>query len=49
MNALCQLIADFSLFAHATQEQVLECEVNPVMVHPVGQGCTIIDAMMVLD
>jgi len=49
VNALCQLIADFSLFAHATQEQVLECEVNPVMVHPVGQGCTIIDAMMVLD
>jgi hypothetical protein len=34
------------LAAHA-RDQISEIEINPVLVHPVGQGVTIVDALVV--
>jgi len=45
--ALAQLIAELSLLAARLREEVAEIEVNPVLVHPEGQGVTIVDALVV--
>ncbi len=45
--ALARLVARLSRFG-ATATRVSEIELNPVIVHPDGQGCTIADALMVL-
>lgn len=47
--ALTQLVAQVSRFAHAARDDVAELELNPVIVHPAGQGCTIADALLVLS
>jgi acetate---CoA ligase (ADP-forming) len=45
--ALSQLISQLSLLAARYSEQVSEIELNPVVVHPQGQGATIVDALVV--
>jgi acyl-CoA synthetase (NDP forming) len=45
--ALSQLIAQISLLAARYRTQVSEIELNPVLVHPPGQGATIVDALVV--
>lgn len=45
--ALLDLMTGLSRFAHANEEQVAEIDLNPVIVHPEGQGLTIADALIV--
>lgn len=45
--AVARLVAQLSRFA-AAAEAVSEVELNPVIVHPAGQGCTVADALMVV-
>jgi acetyltransferase len=45
--ALSQLIFQISLLAARYREQISEIELNPVLVHPEGQGATIVDALLV--
>jgi acetate---CoA ligase (ADP-forming) len=45
--ALAQLIADISVLAAWHAEEIAEIELNPVLVHPEGQGVTIVDALAV--
>ena len=45
IDALCRLVACLSVFA-ATFRDVREIELNPVLVHPAGKGCTIVDALL---
>jgi acyl-CoA synthetase (NDP forming) len=45
--ALAQLIAQVSLLAAQDRQQIAEIEINPVLVHPQGQGVTIVDALVV--
>jgi len=45
--ALSQLIAQVSLLAAQYHAQIAEIEINPVLVHPQGQGVTIVDALVV--
>jgi acyl-CoA synthetase (NDP forming) len=45
--ALSQLIAQVSLLAKRLRGAVAEIELNPVLVHPQGQGVTIVDALVV--
>jgi acetyltransferase len=45
--ALSQLISRISMLAAAARAQISEIEINPVLVHPVGQGVTIVDALVV--
>jgi len=45
--ALSQLIFQISLLAARYREQISEIELNPVLVHPEGQGATIVDALVV--
>jgi len=45
--ALSQLIAQISLLAARLRDEVSEIELNPVRVHPEGQGVTIVDALVV--
>jgi acetate---CoA ligase (ADP-forming) len=45
--ALSQLISQISLLAAHAREQIAEIELNPVLVHPQGQGVTIVDALVV--
>lgn len=47
IEALAELIADVSLFAATFADQVREVELNPVLVHARGRGCTIADALIV--
>lgn len=44
--ALAGLIAGVSAFAARHRDTVQEIEINPVLVHPAGQGCTIADALL---
>jgi acetyltransferase len=44
---LSQLIAQVSLLAERLRGAVAEIELNPVLVHPEGQGVTIVDALVV--
>jgi acetate---CoA ligase (ADP-forming) len=45
--ALSQLIAQVSLLAERLRGGIAEIELNPVLVHPEGQGVTIVDALVV--
>ena len=45
--ALSQLIADVSVLAARHAGEIAEIELNPVLVHPEGQGVTIVDALVV--
>ena len=45
--ALAQLIAQVSQLAARCRAQIAEIELNPVLVHPEGQGVTIVDALVV--
>ena len=45
--ALSKLIAQISVLAAQAREQIAEIELNPVLVHPKGQGVTIVDALVV--
>ena len=45
--ALCDLIEKVSLLAAQHSRQISEIEINPVLVHPQGQGVTIVDALVV--
>lgn len=45
--ALSQLISQVSVLAAQFSQQISEIEVNPVLVHPEGQGVTIVDALVV--
>jgi acetyltransferase len=45
--ALSQLIAQISLLAAQHASEIAEIEINPVLVHPEGQGVTIVDALVV--
>jgi acyl-CoA synthetase (NDP forming) len=44
--ALSQLISQVSVLAAASRDQISEIELNPVLVHPAGQGVTIVDALV---
>ena len=45
--AVSQLIARVSLLAERLSAYIGEIELNPVLVHPEGQGVTIVDALVV--
>jgi acetyltransferase len=45
--ALSQLIAQISVLAAQLRAEIAEIEINPVLVHPAGQGVTIVDALVV--
>lgn len=45
--ALSQLISQISDLAAACRDRISEIEINPVLVHPEGQGVTIVDALVV--
>jgi acyl-CoA synthetase (NDP forming) len=45
--ALAALIARLSSLAEAWQDDVAEIEINPVRVHAVGEGVTVVDALVV--
>ncbi|WP_245471223.1 acetate--CoA ligase family protein [Bradyrhizobium genosp. SA-3] len=47
VTALAQLIADVSVLAARHAQEIAEIELNPVLVHPEGQGVTIVDALVV--
>lgn len=46
IEALAHLAVRVSAFAHAARNLVSEIELNPVIVHPNGAGCTIADALL---
>jgi acyl-CoA synthetase (NDP forming) len=46
--ALARLVAGASRLAFDAVERIAELELNPVIVHPAGQGCTIADALIVV-
>jgi acyl-CoA synthetase (NDP forming) len=45
--ALAQLISQVSVLAARSCAEISEIEINPVLVHPQGQGVTIVDALVV--
>jgi len=45
--ALSQLISQVSVLAARYSGEISEIEINPVLVHPEGQGTTIVDALVV--
>jgi acetate---CoA ligase (ADP-forming) len=45
--ALSQLIAQVSMLAAQYSADISEIEINPVLVHPQGQGVTVVDALVV--
>src|SRR3984893_14239160 len=45
--ALAQLISQISVLAAQYSQQISEIEINPVLVHPEGQGVTIVEALAV--
>src|SRR5271154_540645 len=45
--ALAELIAALSRFAADHADQIDEIDLNPVIVHPRGQGLTVVDALIV--
>jgi acetate---CoA ligase (ADP-forming) len=45
--ALSQLISQISALAAQWSHEISEIEINPVLVHPEGQGVTIVDALVV--
>jgi acetate---CoA ligase (ADP-forming) len=47
IGALAQLISQVSVLAARLSREISEIEINPVLVHPEGQGVTIVDALVV--
>jgi hypothetical protein len=47
VGALATLIAQISQLAAQYRDAVAEIEINPVLVHPEGEGTTIVDALVV--
>jgi hypothetical protein len=47
VQALSALIAQISLLAARFRSHISEIELNPVLVHPQGEGVTIVDALVV--
>jgi len=45
--ALANLIAEVSQLAAGYARQIAGIELNPVLVHPAGEGVTIVDALVV--
>ena len=45
--ALAELIAALSRFAADHADAIDEIDLNPVIVHPKGQGLTVVDALIV--
>ena len=45
--ALAELIAALSRFAADHADTVAEIDLNPVIVHPAGEGLTVVDALIV--
>jgi acetate---CoA ligase (ADP-forming) len=45
--ALSKLISQISVLAGHARGEIAEIELNPVLVHPEGQGVTIVDALVV--
>ncbi|MCC8939206.1 acetate--CoA ligase family protein [Bradyrhizobium sp. Arg68] len=45
--ALARLISEISVLAAEHASEIAEIEINPVLVHPEGQGVTIVDALVV--
>ena len=46
-DALAELIAALSRFAADHADQIDEIDLNPVIVHPQGEGLTVVDALIV--
>jgi acetate---CoA ligase (ADP-forming) len=44
--ALARLISQVSLLAARLRDKVIDIDLNPVLVHPDGQGVTIVDALV---
>jgi len=49
MAALAKLVSLVSRLADAARDRISELELNPVIVHAQGQGCTVADALLVLS
>src|SRR5258705_3646724 len=47
IGALSQLISQVSVVAEQHAKEISEIELNPALVHPEGQGVTIVDALVV--
>jgi acetate---CoA ligase (ADP-forming) len=47
ISAASQLISQVSVLAAQHAREISEIEINPVLVHPEGQGVTIVDALVV--
>ena len=47
--ALAELMVALSRFAADHAERIAEIDLNPVIVHPEGQGLTVVDALIVED
>jgi acetate---CoA ligase (ADP-forming) len=47
VDALAELMVRFSRFAADHAEAIAEIDLNPVFVHPAGQGVTIADALII--
>ncbi|MBR1195680.1 acetate--CoA ligase family protein [Bradyrhizobium sp. AUGA SZCCT0158] len=45
--ALSRLISELSVLAAQHASEISEMEINPVLVHPEGQGLTVVDALVV--
>jgi hypothetical protein len=46
INSLTSLMASLSDFAQISCEHISEIDLNPILLHPPGQGFSIIDALM---
>ena len=49
LAALAGLVSLVSRLADAGRNSISELELNPVIVHPEGRGCTVADALLVLS
>jgi acetyltransferase len=47
IGAVSKLISQISVLAAQLSHEISEIEINPVLVHPEGQGVTVVDALVV--
>jgi acetate---CoA ligase (ADP-forming) len=47
VNALVDLMVRVSQFATDHADYIAEIDLNPVLVHPAGQGISVVDALIV--
>ena len=47
VDALARLLVDLGRFAADFADEVQEVDLNPVLVHPEGDGVTVVDALIV--